>query len=116
MVEYVSKGSNFKTEHYSAVKAEVPDPSDPTTNLNTPFITALEEADIIGTGGEALGHCWKNTILDIVNEFDPASIQKFHFLEDASSSVPGFEKEGEEFVHEMIGRGMQVTTTDKFLV
>lgn len=113
MVEYVSKGSNFKTEHYSAVQAEVPDPQDPTTNLNLPLIQTLEEADVILTGGEALSHCWKNTILDIANQFDDSSISKFMFLEDASSSVTGFEKDGEEFVHEMIGRGMQVSTTDK---
>jgi len=116
MVEFVSKGSNFKTEHYSAVRAEVPDPTDPTTNLNTPFINTLEEADIILTGGEALTHCWMNTIRDIVSEFDESNIKKFIFLEDASSSVPGFEKEGEEFVHEMIGKGMQVSTTDKVLI
>ena len=31
MVDYVTKGSNFWTEHYSAVQADVPDPEDPTT-------------------------------------------------------------------------------------
>jgi nicotinamidase-related amidase len=28
MVDYVTKGSNFWTEHYSAVQADVPDPTD----------------------------------------------------------------------------------------
>lgn len=116
MVEYVSKGSNFKTEHYSAVQAEVPDPTDPTTNLNTPFIQTIEEGDLILTGGEALSHCWKNTIGDIVKEFDEESIKKFVFLEDASSSVTGFEQDGEEFVQEMIKKGMQVSTTDKIML
>ena len=29
MVDKITKGSNYKTEHYSAIKAEVPDPEDP---------------------------------------------------------------------------------------
>ena len=38
MVDYVTKGSNFWTEHYSAVQADVPDPDDPST---MPRISAL---------------------------------------------------------------------------
>ena len=116
MVGYVSKGSNFKTEHYSAVQAEVPDPNDPSTGMNYSFIQTLEKADVIYTGGEALSHCWKNTIMDIANEFDDANIKKFVFLEDAASSVDGFQQVGEEFVQEMIQRGMQVSTTDKVML
>jgi hypothetical protein len=46
--QVVTKGSNMFTEHY-AVFADVPDPKDPSTQLNTPFI---EEADVIIFSGE----------------------------------------------------------------
>ena len=46
-INWVSKGSNPFTEHYSAVKAEVPDPNDPTTQLNTPLIDDVGTADKI---------------------------------------------------------------------
>src|SRR6478736_2123128 len=33
MIDFVTKGSNPFTEHYSVVKADVPDAGDPTTNI-----------------------------------------------------------------------------------
>ena len=45
-VDYVTKGSNPWTEHYGGLEAEVPDPSDPTTGLNTRFIQVLQAADL----------------------------------------------------------------------
>ena len=59
MVDYVTKGSNPWTEHYGALMAEVPDPSDPGTALNTNFLTMLSQADVIGVCGEASSHCVK---------------------------------------------------------
>jgi len=40
-VDKVTKGSNIWVEHFSAVRAEVPDPEDPSTQLNTDFINTL---------------------------------------------------------------------------
>lgn len=65
MVDYVTKGSNPWTEHYGALMAEVPDPSDPGTALNTSFLTMLATADVIGVCGEASSHCVKNTVQQI---------------------------------------------------
>lgn len=114
MVDYVTKGSNFWTEHYSAVQADVPDPADSGTMLNTRLIETLEEADIIFISGEALSHCVANTIRDIANNFGEDNIKKFVLLEDASSNVSGFESLGKDFVDEMVGRGMQISTTKDF--
>jgi nicotinamidase-related amidase len=116
MIDYVTKGSNFWTEHYSAVQADVPDPSDPSTMLNTRLIKTLQEADMILIAGEALSHCVANTIRDIANNFGEDNIKKFILLEDCSSSVTGFEKMGTDFVAEMTKRGMSITTSDKVLV
>jgi len=114
MVDYVTKGSNFWTEHYSAVQADVPDPQDPGTMLNTRLIQTLQDADRILISGEALSHCVANTIRDIANNFGEENIKKFVLLEDASSNVQGFGMLGDEFVKEMKGRGMQVARTADF--
>lgn len=115
VVDYVTKGSNFWTEHYSAVQADVPDPEDPDTQLNMRLINTLEESDIILLAGEARSHCLANTVRDIANNFGEENIKKMILLEDATSDVPGFENLGEDFVTEMKGRGMQVSTTEDFL-
>lgn len=115
MVDYVTKGSNFLTEHYSAVQAEVPDPEDPGTQLNIRLIETLQKVDIIGLPGWALSHCLANTARDIANNFGEDNIKKFVLLEDATSSVPGFEQLGEDFITEMVDRGMQISNTVDFL-
>ena len=51
MIDYVTKGSNIFTEHYSGVEADVPDPEDPTTHVNTRLIETLEKADVIVFSG-----------------------------------------------------------------
>jgi len=111
MVDYVTKGSNFRTEHYSVVQADVPDPADPSTMLNEKLIGTLEEADIILLAGEALSHCVRFSVEDIANTFDEKHIRKMVLLEDCSSSVPGFEQQGKDFVRDMRARGMQVSNS-----
>jgi nicotinamidase/pyrazinamidase len=108
-VNFVAKGSNFMTENYSVLQAEVPDDSDPSTKLNTSFIDMLQEADEILITGEALSHCVNWSITDLANNFGDDNIKKFTLLEDTSSSVTGFEKMGEDFVTTMIKRGMKIT-------
>jgi nicotinamidase/pyrazinamidase len=116
MVDFITKGSNPWTEHFSGVQAEVPDPADPGTQLNTAFIRTLEEADVILMAGEALSHCVANTVRDIADGLSaPQYVQKIHLLVDATSNVPGFEKVGHDFVREMTARGMKTTTTDAAL-
>jgi nicotinamidase/pyrazinamidase len=115
-VNYVVKGNNPYTEHFSGIKAEVPMPDDPTTQVNTGLVQTLETADIIGLGGEALSHCVANTGRDIAALFsDPKYVQKITLLTDASSSVGGYEFLGEGFVKELTAKGMKKSTTVEFL-
>ena len=108
-VEYLTKGSNWKTEHYSAVQADVPDDEDPTTEMNYEFIKPLKLADELVLVGEALSHCLANTARDIARGFgDKSLIKKFNLLQGASSNVPGFEFMGEDFVKELSADGMQI--------
>lgn len=110
-VNFVAKGSNLFTEHYSAVMADVPDDSDPSTKLNTGLIDTLSAADEIIITGEALSHCVANSIRDVAKQFGDDNIKKFVFLEDTSSNVFGCEKLGQDFVKEMAAKGMRITNT-----
>lgn len=118
-INYVSKGSAITTEHYSAVKAEVPDPKDATTGINTDFIKVLMEANRILVGGEAGSHCVKNTAEDIADEFaDDTYVQKIVLLTDAVSPVQSpfvdFPAIQDKFIADMKARGMQTAVTTDF--
>jgi nicotinamidase/pyrazinamidase len=115
-IDFVTKGSNIYTEHYSAVMADVPDANDPSTQINTRLIKTLMDADIVGIAGQASSHCVANTVQDIANAFgDDSYVRKLVYLEDASSPVPTFEHFADAFLKNMKARGMQVATTADFL-
>lgn len=115
MVNYVTKGSNMWTEHYSALKADVPDPADQSTQINTGFVRALEDSDYIVIAGEASSHCVANTVRDIADALGEEYVSKMVILKDAMSPVPGFENLEEDFFKEMSQKGMKITTTTEFL-
>lgn len=113
---FVTKGNNPYTEHFSAVKAEVPDPSDASTQVNTRFIQTLEEADLIALSGEALSHCVYSTTQDVADCFsDPKYVEKLVLLKDATSNVTGFNHYGDKFIADLTKRGMKISTTTEFL-
>lgn len=119
-VDYVTKGSNIFTEHYGAIEAEVPDPEDPSTQINTPLIESLIQTDTILVAGEAGSHCLKSTLEQIANKFkDDSYIKKLVLLTDATSPVISpvvdFPVIQEQFISDMQSRGMQVSTTTEFL-
>ncbi len=123
MADIVTKGSNPWTEHFSAVQAEVPDPTDPSTHLNTKLIRTLEEADVILLAGEALSHCCRFTIQDIVDNLaDPKYAQKMVLLTDCMSPVPDppgttlFSDASAKFLSDMRTRGMRTDTSSNFLL
>lgn len=115
-INWITKGSNLFTEHYSAIKADVEDPGDPNTAINSDFLTTVDEADLIGLSGEASSHCLANTGRDAVAHFNSdAFIQKLVYFKDAASAVTGCQHLADAFEKDLAGRGMQVTETVKFL-
>jgi len=115
-INYVPKGNNPDTEHFSGVRAEVPDPGDHSTQVNDNLIKMLAEADIIAMTGEALSHCLANTTRDIAALFtDPKYVAKLVLLTDSTSNVGGFEFLGDAFMAEMKDLGMKTSTTVDFL-
>jgi len=115
-VDYVTKGSNYRTEHYSAVRADVYDPDDPGTLLNTRLISSLDSCDRVYIAGQASSHCVANTVRDIAFNFNPSSVKKLVYLEDCSSPVPGFESYEANFLTEMQKLGMQISQSANELV
>lgn len=115
-VNFVVKGNNPWTEHFSGVQAEVPDPKDHHTQVNVELVKALEEADVVAVAGEALSHCVANTGVDIGANFsDPKYIEKMVLLTDATSNVGGFDFLGDAFIKNMVAKGMKLSTTKDFL-
>jgi len=117
MINYVTKGSNPYTEHYSAVAAEVADPSDTTTQINAGLINTLEnDCDMLLIAGEAKSHCVRSTVMDIVHNFsDPKVAQKIIILTDGMSAVTGFENFATDFVSEATAAGINFDTTTNIL-
>jgi nicotinamidase-related amidase len=115
VVDFCVKGSNIFTEHYSALKADVVDPSDPTTSINTDLLDVLQNADEIVISGEALSHCVRNSILDIIDSFGDDKANKFTLLEDCCSNVPGFESLGDEFLKIGASKGMKIIKSTDYL-
>ena len=116
MVNMITKGSNPWTEHFSGVQAEVPDPEDPSTQVNIGLVETMENADIVAIMGQALSHCVANTVRDIASNFsDSGLISKLWLITDGASNVTGFENFGEDFVKDMTAQGMHLTTASDFL-
>ncbi len=120
MVDFVTKGTNPFTEHYGGLQAEVPDSSDPSTQLNIGLLETLQKADEILIAGEALSHCVKETINQIVDNIGVDHIKKILILTDATSPVgqapggPDFPAIGRQFLKDIQSKGVRLTTTTTF--
>lgn len=106
-VNKVVKGTNPWTEHYSAIRAEVPDPTDADTELNATFITQLRDADRILIAGEAGSHCVKATTEHIAEQLGAS---KLTLLVDCMSPVTGFEGQYRDFIEAMRAMGATIAT------
>src|SRR6185369_9935370 len=115
IVSKVLKGSNPWTEHYSALKAEVPLADDPATQLNMALVDRLRQADRVLIAGEAGSHCVKATTEHIVENFAAADIGKLVLLTDCMSPVAGFEAQYAGFLADMQRRGVQLATSAEVL-
>ncbi|KAL4087012.1 hypothetical protein PRIC1_014070 [Phytophthora ramorum] len=113
-VQYVMKGSNSFTEHYSALKAEFELPYDPATSLNQSLVDSLKLADKVVVCGEAISHCVNYTVRDLVSAWPKERLHDLVILTDCASPVPGFEKAGEEFLRDMATEGLTLTTSANF--
>jgi nicotinamidase-related amidase len=115
-IEFVTKGSNPFVEHFSAVRAEVPDPDDPFSQFNAQFVQNVMGGDEILFFGEPGSHGLANTIRDMANCFgDNSFISKCILLTDGTDPVPGFEQHLDDFIDSMTKRGMKLATTVDYI-
>ncbi|UBB16598.1 cysteine hydrolase family protein [Comamonas odontotermitis] len=117
-VRHVFKGMNPFTEHYSAIRAEVPDPQDPETGLNTALLQHLAQADTLVIAGEAGSHCVRATTEHIVQNIGTLwgadDCSRIVLLTDCMSPVAGFESAQETFLQQMHAIGVRCTTSTAF--
>ena len=93
-INYIRKGENPFTEHFSAVKADLE--LDSYTGINQELMKSLNEADNIFWSGEASSHCVANTVQDCFNIY-PELAKKSMILFNTMSAVPGFEELEKKF-------------------
>lgn len=112
---YLNKGMNVKTEHYSAFKAEVPVPEDKSTDIDIKSITHINSFDRIVFSGEAQSHCVRASVLDFLDNIPEHARSKVILLEDCMASVPGFEAQGVEFINKAKELGAVVMNSEEYL-
>jgi nicotinamidase-related amidase len=88
--DVVVKGTNPLTEHFGALKAIVPVPGSPETQLNSAMVDKLIHAGRIYIAGEAKSHCVATTIGQILHLSGLA--RKLRIISDCMSDVTGFEE------------------------
>lgn len=108
----VFKGLNPWTEHYSALMAEVVDPADPATALNTALLARLTRADLLVIAGEASSHCVRATVEHLVEHLPAGRAQRLLLLTDCMGPVAGFEAAEQDFFSAMRALGVQFATSD----
>lgn len=111
-MQHVLKGMNPFTEHYSALMAEVVDPADPGTALNTALLARLAQADLLVVAGEASSHCVRASVEHLVEYLPAGHAQRLVLLTDCMGPVAGFEAAEQDFFAAMRARGVQFATTD----
>jgi nicotinamidase-related amidase len=87
------------------------DPRDSSTCLNLSLLGSLQSADQVLVCGQALSHCVRYTVEDMIKHWGP-KLERIVILEDATSCVEGFNEEGQEFLTHCKKRGVTVTTTE----
>ncbi|MCE7947468.1 MAG: hypothetical protein DYG88_08585 [Chloroflexi bacterium CFX4] len=107
---YLTKGTIAHTEFYSVVEPEVKYAKHPEGGLNTRFLEVVASFDLIYVAGEARSHCVLATMNSVLRYFasQPEVIAKLRFLDDCTSSIPGFEQSTEQRLGEMAAQGMRL--------
>lgn len=110
-VDYLIKGLNPRTEHFSAFEADVPVEGDPGTVFDPRDAATLLAASRVIVAGEALSHCVASSVRSLLRHLGSDFAKRMVLLQDAASPVPGFEAQGQGFVDEFVAAGGAVAAT-----
>lgn len=114
-VTAIQKGENIWTESFSALKAVIPYPGDPDTELNQPFLGMLAKSDRILVAGQASSHCVKETVEDILRFGSPEIKNKLILLTDCMSPVFGFETPTAQFFNDLRMQGVRLASSEEIV-
>lgn len=114
---YLGKGRTPRTEFYGIFGAEVPDPDEPVSLLNTALLDEVMSYDRVYLAGEAKSHCVLETVRQVVGRYGdrPDVLERLHVLGDCMSAVAhpviDFDALAEEAFAEMRERGARFVTS-----
>jgi nicotinamidase/pyrazinamidase len=114
-VDYIRKGEDPWSEHYSALQAEVADPEKPSTLLRQASIEKYQSADLVLFAGEASSHCVSKTIWDAVNNLGIECRKKLVVLTDCMSAIPGYEAKTQDTFNNLAAMGLRLATSAEIL-
>jgi nicotinamidase-related amidase len=104
--EIVIKGTNPLTEHFGALRANIPNKLAPETQLNQNLVDSLVKYEHIFIAGEARSHCVANTVKQMLEINGIA--EKLVVLWDCMSNVTGFERIADPIYDEAIKSGVKI--------
>jgi len=115
LVTYLFKGMNPHAEMYSCFKADVEVPQAPETKLNTAVLQEMNKFDRIFICGQASSHCVKFSTVDMVDYYskNKVNLNKISLISDCMSPVTGFQKDSDEFLNDMKGKGLNIVKSDE---
>lgn len=104
---YHIKGDNPLTEHYSAVKPEF---SEKAEDVNLKLYRAIDDAKKVVVMGQASSHCVGKTLYDLISMGIRGD--KFYYLDDCCSPVPGFEEKERDYIDFFKEQGVTVINSN----
>ena len=110
--QMVTKGRYPFSEHFGALRANIPDPQVPETEMNQPLVQTLKAYEHVYIAGEAKSHCVANTLKQLL---DLKLSNQLHVLKDTMSDVPGLGYLGEPIYENAKQLGVKFETSDKVL-
>lgn len=114
---YLFKGSVPTTEHYGIFGPCVVRPNHPNGGLNTAMMDNVARYDKIIEAGEAEDFCVHDTMVQELHYFGrnhPQVLKKIIFLSDGTSMVfPNNRRIADNFLDEMSGKGIRISTSTK---
>ena len=116
MYQIVQKGQFPLSEHFGALRANVPFKGQPSTEFNMALYQKLNSYRRVFLMGEAKSHCVGNTLKQLI-EYCPDLLPKLWIVEDCMSDVTGFENLAKPIFDKAISLGVNIcdSTNIKFL-
>jgi nicotinamidase-related amidase len=111
-INWYFKGQNNRAEMYSALKAEVEVPDDPTSALGTKLIETLAKHDKVLCCGEAKSHCVNWSVRHLLEGWPKGREADIVLLNDCCTAVAGFEDAAKTFESDMRTAGVSVCNAE----